>query len=65
MFLGQVNEARSIYLKYMGQQKVQGEKSWEAIVLEDFAQLRKSGLTHPLMDEVEKLFSDQRAGRAA
>jgi len=23
-------------------------------VLEDFAELRKAGLTHPLMDEIEK-----------
>jgi len=29
-------------------------------VLGDFADLRKHGLTHPLMDEIEKLFA---AGR--
>jgi hypothetical protein len=24
------------------------------VILEDFAHLRKAGLTHPLMDEIEK-----------
>jgi hypothetical protein len=37
--------------------KVQGEKSWETVVLEDFAELRKVGLTHPLMDEIEAKFA--------
>jgi tetratricopeptide (TPR) repeat protein len=63
MFLGQVDEARAIYLKYAGHQQIQGEKSWDTIALEDFAQLRKAGLAHPLMDEVEKLFTEQRTGR--
>jgi tetratricopeptide (TPR) repeat protein len=54
MFLGRVDEARTLYLQYRGEKKVQGEKSWETSVLEDFAELRKAGLTHPLMDEIEK-----------
>jgi tetratricopeptide (TPR) repeat protein len=56
MFLSRVDEARAIYLKYRGRQKVQGVKSWEAVVLEDFAELRKAGLTHPLMDEIAQAF---------
>ena len=36
---------------------VQGGKSWETVILEDFAELRKAGLTHPLMDEIEKRLS--------
>ena len=56
MFLGRVDEARTVYLRYRGQ-KVREEKSWEAVVLQDFAELRKLGLTHPLMDEVEGLLS--------
>jgi hypothetical protein len=36
---------------------VQDEKSWETVVLEDYAALRKAGLTNPLMDEIEKQFS--------
>jgi hypothetical protein len=31
--------------------------SWETVTVEDFAELRKVGLTHPLMDEIEKRFS--------
>jgi hypothetical protein len=44
-------------LKYRGQKNVQDGKSWEVVVLEDFAELRKVGLTNPLMDEIEKLFT--------
>ena len=57
MFLGRLDEARALYLRYRGAQKVQGDKSWEAVVLEDFAELRKAGLVHPLMDEIEKTFA--------
>ena len=57
MFLGRVDEARATYLQYRGRQKVVDEKTWEAAVLEDFAEFRRGDLTHPLMDEIEKLFS--------
>jgi hypothetical protein len=57
MCLGRADEARALYLQYRGEQKVQGEKSWEAITLEDFAELRTAGLTHPLTDEIEKRFA--------
>jgi hypothetical protein len=58
MFLDRADEARALYLKYQGQQKVQDDdKSWKAVILEDFAELRKAGLTHPLMDEIEKRFT--------
>jgi tetratricopeptide (TPR) repeat protein len=57
LFLGRVDEARALYLQYRGEKKMQGEKSWEAVVLEDFAELRKAGLTHPLMDEIEAKFT--------
>jgi hypothetical protein len=36
---------------------VKEDKSWDTVVLEDFAELRKAGLTHPLMDEIEKRFT--------
>ena len=55
MFLGRTDEARALYLKYRGQ-KIDG-KPWETVVLGDFAEFRKAGLTNPLMDEVEKLFA--------
>jgi len=56
MFLGQIEEARTIYLQYKGRQKVLGERSWEDVVLNDFSELRRASLTQPLMGEVEKLF---------
>jgi hypothetical protein len=36
-----------------------GEKSWDTMVLGDFAEMRQGGLTHPLMDEIEKLFTSR------
>ena len=57
MFLGRVDEAREVYLQYRGTKDVQGEKSWETVILDDFAALRKAELTNPLMDEIEKEFS--------
>jgi hypothetical protein len=57
MFLNRVDEARALYLKYRGQQNVDDDKSWEAVILENFAELQKAGLTHPLMREIEKQFA--------
>jgi hypothetical protein len=57
MFLDRIDEARAIYLKYRGQQKVSGDKSWEAEILGDFAEFQKAGLTHPLMQEIAKAFA--------
>jgi tetratricopeptide (TPR) repeat protein len=54
MLLDRTDEARTLYLKYRGE-KVRG-KLWEQAILEDFAELRKAGLTHLLMDEIEKKF---------
>ena len=55
MFLDKVNEAREIYLQFRGK-KIQGDRLWEDDLKNDFAELRKQGLTHPLMDEIEKTF---------
>src|SRR5262249_38282565 len=57
MMLGRLDEARAIYLRHRGEQKVQEDKSWETIVLEDFSDLRNAGVRPPLMDEIEKAFS--------
>jgi hypothetical protein len=58
MFLDRVDEARALYLQYRGRIIADGSgKRWETDVLEDFAHFRKAGLTHPLMDEVEKTFT--------
>jgi hypothetical protein len=56
MFLGRIDEARALYLKYRGEKDVQNGKSWQTVILEDFARLRKAGLSDPLMDTIEKLF---------
>jgi hypothetical protein len=53
MLVGRVDEARTIYLRYRGARNVSGERSWETSVLEDFAEMRKAGIAHPLMDEIE------------
>lgn len=55
MFLGRTDEARAIYLAHRGEQ-ING-KTWEQQTLADFAELRKAGLTNPLMDEIEKAFA--------
>jgi hypothetical protein len=57
MFVGRADEAKALYLRYRGEKNVQNGKPWDTIVLEDFAELRKAGLTHPLMDEIEKQFA--------
>jgi tetratricopeptide (TPR) repeat protein len=59
MLLGRTEEARAIYLQYRGRENVSGDRSWETTVLDDFAEMRKGGLTSPLMDEIEKLFSSR------
>ena len=51
MLLGRVDEARAVYLNFRGQ-KLENGKSWETVILEDFAELRKAGITHPLMHEI-------------
>jgi tetratricopeptide (TPR) repeat protein len=60
MYLGRVDEARVLYLRYRGEKNVQDDKSWETVVVEDFAELRSSGLSHPLMDEIEREFANLR-----
>jgi hypothetical protein len=56
MFLGRIDEARAIYLHYRGQ-KASGDSTWETDILDDFSELRKAGLTNPLMDEIGKRFT--------
>ena len=52
-----MDEGRALYLQYRGKKNVANDKSWETVVLEDFAELRKAGPTHLLMDEIEKRFA--------
>jgi predicted Zn-dependent protease len=57
MLLGRTDEARALYLKYRGDKNVQDGKSWDVLILGDFAELRKANLSNPLMDEIQKLFA--------
>jgi hypothetical protein len=49
--------SQTLYLKYRSEKNVMAGKSWDAIILEGFAVLKKAGLTAPLMDEIERQFS--------
>jgi tetratricopeptide (TPR) repeat protein len=57
LFLDRIDDARALYLQYRGRKNVLNQKSWEEIILEDFTELRKAGLAHALMDEIEKRFA--------
>jgi tetratricopeptide (TPR) repeat protein len=57
IFLGRDDEARKIYLRYRGASQVLDEKSWDTFVLDDFARMQQTGLSHPLMQEIEGLFT--------
>jgi hypothetical protein len=65
MFLGRVDDARALYLRYRREKDVQDGKPWETVVLEDFSELRKAGLTHPLMDEIKERQRGSELGEAA
>lgn len=54
MFLGRTEEAKSIYLAHRGEKL--DSYTWNQAVLDDFTELRNSGLTAPLMKEVEAIF---------
>jgi hypothetical protein len=58
MFLKRTREARALYLTHKG--KVSLDKHWEKVIADDFVELRKAGLSHPLMAEIERTL-----GRAA
>jgi tetratricopeptide (TPR) repeat protein len=51
MFLDRTREAKALYLAHKG--KSSNDKPWEEAITNDFAQLRKAGLNHRLMSEVE------------
>jgi TPR repeat protein len=55
MFLGRREDSKALYLVYKGK-PISGADGplWEYVIAEDFADLRKSGLTHPMMAEIEK-----------
>jgi hypothetical protein len=52
MFLGQVDEARTLY-ENCSQERVDVDHTGEDTISNDLAQMRQAGLKHPLMDEIE------------
>lgn len=53
MFLGRIDEARTNYLAHRGEKM--RDHDWNYNILDDFKQLRKAGVSHPLMDEIESV----------
>ena len=53
MFSERAEEAKALYLARKGE-RVSGQRLWERVIVEDFAELRKVGLTHPMMADIEK-----------
>ena len=55
MFLERGGECKSLYLAYKGKPMSQQDaRLWERVIVEDFAEFRKGGLTHPMMADIEK-----------
>jgi Tfp pilus assembly protein PilF len=57
MLSGNDAPARTFYTAFKSNPR-NGMSSWETAVLRDFVRLRKAGLSHPLMDEIEKQYND-------
>jgi TPR repeat protein len=61
MFLGRAAEARALYLAGMDKPVPNvGNKPWQQVIADDFAELRQAGLDHPLMAEIEAAFKNAR-----
>jgi TPR repeat protein len=55
MFLERGEECRALYLTHKGKPlSEQDPKLWERVIAEDFAELGKAGLTHPMMADIKK-----------
>ncbi len=54
MFVERSEEARALYLAHKGKPISEQDSSlWERVIGDDFAKLRKAGLTHPMMADIE------------
>ena len=54
LFMGHDEEAKALYLAHKGEVSKLSGKLWEQVIVEDFSELRKAGLTHPMMADIEK-----------
>jgi hypothetical protein len=52
MYSNRLNAAREEYLGHKGKIAT-GKQNWQAYIAGDFADLRKAGLDHALMEEIE------------
>ena len=57
LFLGRTREARALYLRYKGQRADKDAKLWEEVIREDFEALKKRGVSHRRMAEIEALLT--------
>ena len=57
MFLGQVDEARAVYLK-CSRERLDAERLGKEVILRDFAMIREADLKHSLMDEIEQALTN-------
>jgi len=64
MLLGRADEARAIYLAHKGKPASENaNKLWERAIVDDFVKLRKAGITHDQMAEIEREFGVAATGR--
>ena len=63
VFLGRPEEARALYLTHKGQ-LMSGDDStpWERVIAKDFADLRKTGLSRPMMEDIAQKLGVSPAG---
>jgi TPR repeat protein len=55
MFLEREEASRALYFAHKGKPISEQDRTlWERAIVEDFAEFRKAGLTHPMMADIEK-----------
>jgi len=58
LLLGRTKDAEQIYLRYRGQ-KIEDGRDWTAVVLQDFEEFEKVGITTPEFTRIRKLLKTQ------
>ena len=60
LFLGQIREAEQIYRGHRGEVvDAKSKRTWEQVVLKDFDDLEKAGLTHPEFARIRELLKTE------
>jgi hypothetical protein len=55
MFTGNLKDSEALYLAHKGETVADLDNVlWERAVANDFADFRKAGLTHPMMNQIER-----------